>query len=130
MREWVLALGIVLGAVDGIKFAKAQVVLDRPTVIYDYSGSRFTVIEVRRMAPERYEVILRYDGRTTGTQYYRNHVDCGRDRVMSVRDGDTLEEARQARSTALVAPTWDRLVEGSSKWRTARLVCNGQTRFQ
>ena len=127
MQSRTAVLASALAALGAGPVAQAQVVLDRPTVIYDSGGvSRFTALEVRRLAPEHYEVTLRYDGRTTGIQYFRNEVDCQRDRVMSVNHGDTLEEARRPRPTAWVAPTWATLVEGSSRWRVARLACNGQ----
>ena len=126
MARWSITLAVVLGTFGGAAGALAQVIVDRPVVIYDNCGARFTAVEVRRLAPERYEVTLRYDGRTTGIEYFRNGMDCGRDRVMSVNHGDTLEEARRPRLSTWVAPTWDTLVEGSSRWRVARLACNGQ----
>lgn len=126
MARWAITLAVVLGTLGGATGALAQVILDRPVVIYENGGARFTAVEVRRLAPERYEVIHRYEGRTTGIEYFRNEVDCGRDKVMSVNHGDTLEEARRPRPSAWVAPTWDTLVEGSSRWRVARLACNGQ----
>lgn len=131
MHKTFAAIAACALATVPLTHAVAQVISDKPVVTQDTGSTRTTVLEIRRLASERYEVIVRYEGSRTGVSYYRNEVDCQTNMHREIFYGDTLEEARQPRPSKSVTPSWTgamngSLLEGSIQWRTVRLTCNGQ----
>lgn len=125
MFKSMMLLLAAAGLIGSADITSAQTVLDRPVVVMD-GGLQFqiTALEIRKTGDERYEIITRLQGRTSGTSYTRRDIDCRRFMARNLQDADTLEAVRLPRVNN--AFEWNRLSEGSAQWRAARLVCHGQ----
>jgi hypothetical protein len=117
-------LSTAMAALAAVSDAQAQVALDRPLLIMDGGGFRIFAVELKRIGDDRYEVITRFEGRTTGISYTRYEVECATFRTRMLREAYTMEDVRTARPAGPAA--WNTLIQGSGQWWVARLACHNE----